>query len=52
MVPTKVIVVGAGIAGPLLAVFLKRKGYDPVLCERTEVVSTAGLSLWSVPLVP
>ena len=46
MSPTKVIVIGAGIAGPLLAVFLKHKGYDPVLYERTEKVSTAGLSLW------
>ena len=48
MSPTKVLVIGAGIAGPLLAVFLKRKGYDPVLCERTEHISTAGLSLWYV----
>lgn len=46
MASTKVIVVGAGIAGPLLAVFLKQKGYDPVLYERTESVNTAGLSLW------
>ncbi|EKM53969.1 uncharacterized protein PHACADRAFT_145505 [Phanerochaete carnosa HHB-10118-sp] len=45
MAPTKVIIVGAGIAGPLLAVFLKQKGYDPVLYERTESVSNAGLSL-------
>ena len=48
MAPTKVIVVGAGIAGPLLSVLLKQKGYDPVLCERTDSLNTAGLSLWHV----
>ena len=31
---TKVIIVGCGIAGPVLATFLKLKGYDPVIYER------------------
>lgn len=43
---TKVIVAGAGIAGPILAVFLKLKGYDPVVYERTDAVGDAGQSLW------
>lgn len=40
---TKVIVVGAGIAGPVLATFLKLKGYDPVVYERTSGVGDKGL---------
>lgn len=44
--PTKVIVVGAGIAGPVLSLFLKTKGYDPVVFERTDDLTEAGLSLW------
>ncbi|KAG1866039.1 hypothetical protein F4604DRAFT_986638 [Suillus subluteus] len=34
MANTKVIIVGAGIAGPVLAVFLKTRGYNPVIYER------------------
>jgi salicylate hydroxylase len=34
MANTKVIIVGAGIAGPVLAIFLKTRGYDPVIYER------------------
>jgi NADPH-dependent glutamate synthase beta subunit-like oxidoreductase len=45
MSSTTVAIIGAGIAGPLLAVFLKNKGYDPVLYERTESRATGGLSL-------
>lgn len=44
--PTKVIIVGAGIAGPVLALFLKRAGYAPVIYERTQNITDAGLSLW------
>ena len=43
---TKVIVVGAGIAGPVLALFLKQIGYEPVIYERTSSIADAGLSLW------
>lgn len=45
---TKVIIAGAGIAGPVLAIFLKLKGYEPVVYERTLSVPDAGLSLWYV----
>ncbi|KAG2143868.1 hypothetical protein BD769DRAFT_1625589 [Suillus cothurnatus] len=34
MANAKVIIVGAGIAGPVLAIFLKTRGYDPVIYER------------------
>lgn len=46
--PTKVIISGAGIAGPVLAMFLKLKGYEPVVYERTEKISGLGLSLMYV----
>jgi len=42
---TKVIVVGCGTAGPVLATFLKRKGYEPVVYERGKPGSDGGLSL-------
>ncbi|KAJ7716469.1 FAD/NAD(P)-binding domain-containing protein [Mycena maculata] len=43
--PTKVIVVGCGIAGPVLALLLKQKGYEPVIYERGKRSPDAGLSL-------
>ena len=45
MAVPEVAIIGAGIAGPVLAMFLKQKGYSPVLYERTETVTSAGLSL-------
>lgn len=45
MTATKVAIIGAGIAGPVLAMLLRQKGYDPVLYERSESVTSAGLSL-------
>ena len=45
---TKVIVVGAGIAGPVLAVYLKNLGYNPIVYERLESLTESGVSLWYV----
>lgn len=45
MAPAKVGIIGAGMAGPVLAVFLKSKGYDPIVYERTDSPSDAGLGL-------
>ncbi|KAE9409016.1 FAD/NAD(P)-binding domain-containing protein [Gymnopus androsaceus JB14] len=45
MVPTKVIIVGCGVAGPVLATILKSKGYLPVIYERIKAGSDGGLSL-------
>jgi salicylate hydroxylase len=42
--PPKVIISGCGIAGPVLAIFLKQKGYDPELYERLDSVVEQGLS--------
>ncbi len=42
----RVILAGCGIAGPVLAVFLKLKGYEPIVYERADGPSNDGLSLW------
>ena len=47
---TKVIVVGGGIAGPVLAILLKLKGYDPIVYERVDALADVGLSIWYAPL--
>ena len=46
MPPTKVIIAGGGIAGPILAIILKQRGYEPVIYERHDGVPDAGLSMW------
>ncbi|KAL0581826.1 hypothetical protein V5O48_000194 [Marasmius crinis-equi] len=43
--PCKVIVLGCGVAGPVLALLLKLKGYQPVIYERSKPNADAGLSL-------
>ena len=40
---TKVIIVGGGIAGPTLATFLKLKGYEPIVYERTPDIGDRGI---------
>jgi salicylate hydroxylase len=47
----KVIIVGAGIAGPVLAIFLKIKGYAPVLYERTSELADRGIGQGYLHLV-
>ncbi|KAJ7054929.1 hypothetical protein C8F01DRAFT_1161837 [Mycena amicta] len=42
---SKVIIAGCGIAGPVLALLLKQKGYAPVIYERGGRAPAAGLSL-------
>ncbi|KZT70890.1 FAD/NAD(P)-binding domain-containing protein [Daedalea quercina L-15889] len=46
---TRVIIAGAGIAGPVLAIFLKAKGYDPIVYEKVEALADVGLSLCVQP---
>lgn len=45
MAPARVGVIGAGIAGPVLATLLKLKGYEPVVCERNSAPSEAGVGI-------
>lgn len=54
MASTKVIIIGCGIAGPVLGAFLQSKGYRIVIYERTDRDSDAvGVSLmydrWDFP---
>ncbi|KIK98665.1 hypothetical protein PAXRUDRAFT_133752, partial [Paxillus rubicundulus Ve08.2h10] len=46
---SKVIIVGAGIAGPVLAIFLKMKGYAPIIYERLPGPTESGLSFMLQP---
>ena len=50
MSPTRVGVIGAGIGGPVMAMFLKQKGYEPVIFERNEGVTDAGIGIAYAPL--
>ena len=50
MSPAKVGVIGCGIAGPVLAIFLKLKGYEPVVYERYESTADAGLVIGYVSI--
>ena len=43
--PPRVGIIGAGVSGPLLAILLKSKGYEPVVCERNPEVSEAGIGI-------
>lgn len=45
MSDTKVIIVGCGIAGPILATFLKLKRYEPVIYERLKSDADAGIGM-------
>ncbi|KAI0248089.1 hypothetical protein BJV78DRAFT_1276678 [Lactifluus subvellereus] len=45
----KVIIIGCGVAGPALAIFLKQLGFEPIIYERTKGFADAGLSLLLQP---
>lgn len=45
----KVIIIGCGVGGPALAIFLKQLGYEPIIYERTKGFADAGLSLLLQP---
>jgi salicylate hydroxylase len=40
-----VLIIGCGIAGPLLSNFLKQKGYNPIVFEKVSELGDAGASL-------
>jgi salicylate hydroxylase len=44
MSETRVIIIGCGIAGPVLATFLKLKGYHPIVYDRIDSIGEAGIS--------
>ncbi|KAI0005339.1 hypothetical protein BJV74DRAFT_803530 [Russula compacta] len=45
----KVIIIGCGVAGPALAIFLKQLGFEPIIYERAKGFADAGLSLLLQP---
>ncbi|PYI08385.1 FAD/NAD(P)-binding domain-containing protein [Aspergillus sclerotiicarbonarius CBS 121057] len=49
MPPPTVLIIGCGIAGPVLAILLKRKGYHPIVFEKVQALGDAGASLMLMP---
>ncbi|KAK1594580.1 uncharacterized protein LY79DRAFT_668550 [Colletotrichum navitas] len=49
MFSSKVLVIGCGIAGPVVACLLKQKGYEPIIFERSEAPGDVGASLMICP---
>ena len=45
----KVLIIGCGVAGPAVALFLKRKGYIPVVLERSTSAGYEGSALGLAP---
>jgi salicylate hydroxylase len=45
----KVLIIGAGISGPILALLLKRKGYSPLVLEKVHSLGDAGSGLMLMP---
>ena len=45
MTPPIVLIIGCGVAGPVLANFYKRKGYHPIVFEKVRELGDAGASL-------
>ncbi|PWY75681.1 FAD/NAD(P)-binding domain-containing protein [Aspergillus eucalypticola CBS 122712] len=44
-----VLIIGCGIAGPVLAILLKREGYNPIVFEKVQALGDAGASLMIQP---
>ncbi|GLB07584.1 hypothetical protein AtubIFM57258_002931 [Aspergillus tubingensis] len=44
-----VLIIGCGIAGPVLAILLKRRGYNPIVFEKVQALGDAGASLMIQP---
>ena len=51
MAPTRVGVIGGGVAGPVMAIFLKSKGYEPIVFERRSTFDEGGLATGYVTIV-
>ena len=49
MPPTRVLIIGCGVAGPVLALLLKRKGYECIILEKVKEMGDAGASLMMMP---
>lgn len=49
MASRRVLLVGCGVAGPVMALFLKQKGYVPIVLEKVRQLGDAGASLMLMP---
>jgi salicylate hydroxylase len=45
----KVIIIGCGVAGPVIALLLQKKGYKPIVFEKVRELGDAGASLMMFP---
>ncbi|CZT52826.1 uncharacterized protein RSE6_14206 [Rhynchosporium secalis] len=45
----RVLIVALGIVGPLLALLLQKKGYNPIILEKVSSIDDAGASLIIFP---
>lgn len=44
-----VLIIGCGIAGPVLGIFYKRKGYHAIVFEKVKELGDAGASIMLMP---
>ncbi|KUJ09375.1 FAD/NAD(P)-binding domain-containing protein [Mollisia scopiformis] len=49
MSPPRVLIIGCGVAGPAIALLLKRKGYSPIILEKVRQLGDVGGSLMLFP---
>lgn len=49
MAPPRVVIIGCGVAGPVIALLLKKKGYDSIVLEKVRKLGDAGASLMLMP---
>lgn len=49
MAAERVLVIGCGIAGPVVAILLQKKGYKPIILEKVLEMGDAGASLMLMP---
>ncbi|KAJ5935164.1 FAD/NAD(P)-binding domain-containing protein [Penicillium verhagenii] len=47
--PPIVLIIGCGVAGPVLSILLKKKGYQPIVFEKVRALGEAGASLMLNP---
>ncbi|KAK6858002.1 FAD/NAD(P)-binding domain-containing protein [Apiospora arundinis] len=49
MASPRVLIIGCGVAGPVIALLLKQKGYYPIIFERAETLDDIGASVMIFP---
>jgi heterodisulfide reductase subunit A-like polyferredoxin len=49
MSSAKVLIIGCGVAGPVIALLLQKKGYEPIVFEKVRELGDAGASLMMFP---